>query len=156
MTSNACHIAANHERGTIQRPTGDTSRPTDMRYVMNAANAELRIGGGVADALHRAIGRGLERECEPLAPIALGEAVIAAAHGLPNTHVVHRLEPVYGIDEPTEDQLSRPVLGARRNVPKTTASRPSPFRPSRPVRSATHSSPRRTSPYAPWPRRPTS
>lgn len=75
-----------------------------MDAVVNAANAELRIGGGVAGALHRAAGPGLEEECRPLAPIRPGEAVITSAHGLPNRYVIHCLGPVYARDEP-EDAL---------------------------------------------------
>ncbi|MCA1802049.1 MAG: macro domain-containing protein, partial [Rhodothermaceae bacterium] len=66
--------------------------------------AELRTGGGVAGAIHRAAGPGLEKECRPLAPIKPGEAVITGAHNLPNQYVIHCLGPVYGIDRP-EDQL---------------------------------------------------
>ncbi|ROO30512.1 Appr-1-p processing protein [Salinisphaera orenii MK-B5] len=86
--------------------TGDIARQADMQCVVNAANAELRIGGGVAGALHRAAGPGLEAECEPLAPIAPGEAVITGAHALPNDHVIHCLGPVYGIDEPSDALLA--------------------------------------------------
>lgn len=74
--------------------------------VVNAANAELRPGGGVAGAIHRAAGPGLDEECRPLAPIRPGEAVITGAHRLPNRHVIHCLGPVYGQDEPSEDLLA--------------------------------------------------
>jgi O-acetyl-ADP-ribose deacetylase (regulator of RNase III) len=83
---------------------GDIALQKDMTAVVNAANAQLRIGGGVAGALHRAAGPGLEEECRPLAPIKPGEAVITGAHNLPNSFVIHCLGPVYGIDKP-EDVL---------------------------------------------------
>lgn len=79
---------------------GDITRQTGVDVVVNAANAQLRSGGGVAGAIHRAAGPELERECRPLAPIRPGEAVITGAYGLPNRHVVHCLGPVYGRDEP--------------------------------------------------------
>ena len=89
---------------TFELREGDIARQPDMAAVVNAANAELRTGGGVAGAIHRAAGPGLEKECRPLAPINPGEAVITDAHNLPNQYVIHCLGPVYGVDRP-EDQL---------------------------------------------------
>jgi O-acetyl-ADP-ribose deacetylase (regulator of RNase III) len=90
----------------IQCVRGDIARQHDMDAVVNAANAQLRIGGGVAGALHRAAGPQLEAECRPLAPIAPGQAVITGAHRLPNRHVIHCLGPVYGVDEPADELLA--------------------------------------------------
>ena len=69
---------------TVECVKGDIASQKDMTAVVNAANAELRTGGGVAGALHRAAGQGLEEECRPLAPIEPGEAVITGGHQLPN------------------------------------------------------------------------
>lgn len=80
--------------------------------MVNAANSELRTGGGVAGAIHGAAGPGLEEECRPLAPISPGETVVTGAHGLPNHHVIHALGPVYGSDKPEKDMLSRCYKGA--------------------------------------------
>ncbi|CAN5445231.1 MAG: macro domain-containing protein [Actinomycetota bacterium] len=85
---------------------GDIASQPDMDTVVNAANAELMPGGGVAGAIHRAAGPGLAEECRPLAPISPGEAVITGAHGLPNEHVIHVLGPVYGRDEPSGELLA--------------------------------------------------
>lgn len=79
---------------------GDITRQPDMMAVVNAANAGLRTGGGVAGAIHSAAGPGLEKECRHLAPINPGEAVITGAHNLPNQYVIHCLGPVYGVDQP--------------------------------------------------------
>ncbi len=85
---------------------GDISNQNDIDAVVNAANAQLRMGGGVARALHRGAGPGLEKECRPLAPIRPGQAVITGAHNLPNKHVIHCLGPVYGRDEPSDKLLA--------------------------------------------------
>lgn len=97
-------------KGTIGRVSiecvrGDIVRQPEMDAIVNAANAELRTGGGVAGAIHNAAGPGLERECAPLAPIRPGEAVITSAQALPNRHVIHCLGPVYGRDEPAAELL---------------------------------------------------
>ncbi len=91
---------------TIECVQGDIADQPDMDVVVNAANAQLLIGGGVAGAIHRAAGQGLETECRPLAPILPGQAVITGAHNLPNRHVVHCLGPVYGSDEPADELLA--------------------------------------------------
>ncbi len=85
---------------------GDIASQPDVDAVVNAANAELMPGGGVAGAIHRAAGPGLADECRPLAPIRPGQAVITGAHGLPNRHVIHALGPVYGRDEPADELLA--------------------------------------------------
>ena len=85
---------------------GDITNQGDVAAIVNAANAELHTGGGVAGAIHRAAGPGLEEEARPLAPIAPGEAVITGAHGLPNRHVIHILGPVYGRDRPEAELLA--------------------------------------------------
>lgn len=91
---------------TIECLLGDIADQPDVDAVVNAANAELKPGGGVAGAIHRAAGPGLEEECRPFAPIGPGEALITAAHSLPNRHVIHCLGPVYGRDEPGEKYLA--------------------------------------------------
>jgi O-acetyl-ADP-ribose deacetylase len=90
----------------IECLTGDIVHQADMDAIVNAANAELRPGGGVAGAIHRVAGPGLEKECAPLAPIAPGQAVITGAHNLPNRFVIHCLGPVYGRDEPADALLA--------------------------------------------------
>ncbi|MCJ8501648.1 macro domain-containing protein [Desulfatitalea alkaliphila] len=90
----------------IECVQGNIEGQPDMEAIVNAANAELRIGGGVAGAIHRAAGPGLEAECRPLAPIRPGEAVITGAHHLPNRYVIHCLGPVYGMDKPSDRLLA--------------------------------------------------
>ena len=85
---------------------GDITKQADVDAVVNAANAELRPGGGVAGAIHRAAGPELDQACRPLAPIRPGTAVVTDAFGLPNRRVIHCLGPVYGRDEPPAELLA--------------------------------------------------
>jgi O-acetyl-ADP-ribose deacetylase (regulator of RNase III) len=90
---------------TIELVQGNIVRQDDVEAVVNAANAQLRTGGGVAGAVHRAAGPGLTDETRPLAPIQPGEAVTTGGHDLPNDFVIHVLGPVYGRDEPSDALL---------------------------------------------------
>jgi O-acetyl-ADP-ribose deacetylase len=90
----------------LELAQGDIAGQEGFDAVVNAANAELRIGGGVAGALHRAAGPGLEAEGRPLAPIRTGQAVITSGHRLPNPWVIHCLGPVFGRDEPGDELLA--------------------------------------------------
>jgi len=47
----------------------------EVDAIANAANAELRHGGGVAGAISRAGGPAVQRESDEKSPIGLGEAV---------------------------------------------------------------------------------
>lgn len=85
---------------------GDITKQDDCTAIVNAANAQLRIGGGVAGAIHRAAGPRLEEVCEPLAPIGPGQVVITEGCELPNDYVIHCLGPVYGSDEPSDKLLA--------------------------------------------------
>ena len=85
---------------------GDITDQPDFEAVVNAANAQLIKGGGVAGAIHRAAGPQLEAFCRPLAPIKTAEAVVTPAFNLPNRYVIHCLGPVYGVDEPSGEILA--------------------------------------------------
>lgn len=96
----------------IEISIGDIAQQNEVEVVVNAANAELRSGGGVAGAIHSKAGPMLYQECKHLAPISPGEAVITKAYNLPNKYVIHCLGPVYGQDEPGEKLLANCYLNA--------------------------------------------
>jgi len=98
----------------LEAVQGDIASQPDITAVVNAANAQLQIGGGVAGAIHRAAGPGLAEQCRPMAPIKPGQAVISGGHHLPNDYVIHCLGPIYGRDKP-EDKL---LADCYRNVLK--------------------------------------
>ena len=96
----------NVDNVTIEVRLGDIVAQHGIDAIVNAANSELKPGGGVAGAIHFAAGKELRRACEPLAPVAPGEAVITPGFNLPNKFVIHCLGPVYGRDEPSDALLA--------------------------------------------------
>jgi O-acetyl-ADP-ribose deacetylase (regulator of RNase III) len=101
---------------TIELTKGNIVKQPDVEAIVNAANAQLRTGGGVAGAIHSAAGPGLTEETRPMAPIQPGEAVISGGHELPNDHVIHVLGPVYGRDEPSDELLREGYENALRRA----------------------------------------
>ena len=57
--------------------------------IANAANTQLRHGGGVAGAIARAGGRTVQDESDAKAPIGLGEAVETSGGDMPARWVIH-------------------------------------------------------------------
>ena len=61
----------------------------DVDAITNAANTQLKHGGGVAAAISRAGGADVQRESDEKAPIGLGDAVATTAGDMPARHVIH-------------------------------------------------------------------
>jgi O-acetyl-ADP-ribose deacetylase (regulator of RNase III) len=61
----------------------------EVDAIANAANTELKHGGGVAGAIVRAGGQVVQEESDELAPIGLGEAVATTAGEMPSKWVIH-------------------------------------------------------------------
>jgi O-acetyl-ADP-ribose deacetylase len=61
----------------------------EVDAIANAANTRLMHGGGVAGAISRAGGPGVQRESDERAPIRLGEAVETTAGEMPARWVIH-------------------------------------------------------------------
>jgi O-acetyl-ADP-ribose deacetylase (regulator of RNase III) len=61
----------------------------EVDAIANAANTQLRHGGGVAGAIARAGGAAIERESRVRAPIGLGEAVETTGGEMPCRWVIH-------------------------------------------------------------------
>lgn len=57
--------------------------------IVNAANNELLLGGGVAGAIRRKGGVAIQQECDRQSPIAIGEAAITTGGKLKAKYVIH-------------------------------------------------------------------
>jgi O-acetyl-ADP-ribose deacetylase (regulator of RNase III) len=93
----------------------------EIDAIANAANTQLRHGGGVAGAISRAGGPVVQRESDAKAPIGLGEAVETTAGDMPARWVIHAATMELGgptsaeiIDRATRSTLAKAEeLGAR-------------------------------------------
>jgi len=85
---------------------GDITAQSGFDAVVNAANAYLAPGGGVAGAIHRKAGPQLYYECKKLAPIKTGDAVITKGYNLPSPYVIHTLGPVYYREKNSAEKLA--------------------------------------------------
>ena len=64
--------------------------------IVNAANTDLAMGGGVCGAIFKAAGvQELQAACNQVAPIMTGEAAITPSFALPCKYVIHAVGPVY-------------------------------------------------------------
>lgn len=85
----------------------------DVEAVVNAANKNLVLGGGVAGAIKKFGGPSIQEECDKIGPIAVGEAILTAGGNLKARYVIHAAGPVYG--EGNEDEkLANATLNSLR------------------------------------------
>ena len=61
----------------------------DVDAIVNAANNDLVLGGGVAGAIRRAGGPAIQDECDAHGPVRVGEAAITGAGALRARYVLH-------------------------------------------------------------------
>lgn len=61
----------------------------EVDAIVNAANNDLMLGGGVAGAIRRAGGPSIQDECDAHGPVNVGEAAITGAGKLRARFVIH-------------------------------------------------------------------
>lgn len=61
----------------------------DVNAIVNAANNDLQLGGGVAGAIRRKGGDIIQRECNAIGSIPVGGAAITSGGKLKAGHVIH-------------------------------------------------------------------
>ncbi|MFQ5817207.1 MAG: macro domain-containing protein [Terriglobia bacterium] len=72
----------------IHLQQGDLTE-TDVDAIVNAANNDLQLGGGVAGAIRRKGGAAIQQQCDRLGPITIGEAAITSGGTLKARYVIH-------------------------------------------------------------------
>lgn len=85
-----------------------TEQTTDA--IVNPANAELILGGGVAGAIRRKGGPQIQEECDRLGGTPVGTAVITTGGNLKARNVIHAVGPMMG-----EGEEDRKLRDATRN-----------------------------------------
>ncbi|MHC4734012.1 MAG: macro domain-containing protein [Planctomycetota bacterium] len=89
------------ENRVLELIEGDiTEMTTDA--VVNAANAQLVLGGGVAGAIRKKGGPTIQQECYEKGGTFVGDAVITTGGNLTAKHVIHAVGPRMG--EGNEDE----------------------------------------------------
>src|SRR5487761_23538 len=61
----------------------------DADAIVNAANNDLRLGGGVAGGVRRKGGDEIQRECDAIGSVPVGGAAITSGGRLKARHVIH-------------------------------------------------------------------
>jgi O-acetyl-ADP-ribose deacetylase (regulator of RNase III) len=84
----ARHFVSMWQVAELEVIVGDVTT-LEVDAIANAANTELKHGGGVAAAISQAGGPEVQQESDEKAPIGLGEAVETTAGEMPARYVIH-------------------------------------------------------------------
>ena len=87
---------------TLELAEGDiTELNTDA--IVNAANASLILGAGVAGAIRAKGGPSIQQECDEIGGCPVGGAVITGGGNLKARHVIHAVGPRKGEGDEEEN-----------------------------------------------------
>jgi O-acetyl-ADP-ribose deacetylase (regulator of RNase III) len=74
--------------GRVEILQGDLTE-MDTDAIVNAANNDLQLGGGVAGAIRRKGGLQIQAECNEIGPVPVGGAAITSGGNLKARYVIH-------------------------------------------------------------------
>ena len=95
---------------TLELAEGDiTELHTDA--IVNAANASLILGAGVAGAIRAKGGPAIQQECEEIGGCPVGGAVVTGGGNLKARHVIHAVGPRKGEGD-EEEKLRNATLSS--------------------------------------------
>ena len=83
----------------------------DTEAIVNAANVDLQLGGGVAGAIRRRAGSRIQEECNRIGGIHVGGVVITSGGNLKAKKVIHAVGPRHG-EEHEDEKLKNATLNA--------------------------------------------
>jgi O-acetyl-ADP-ribose deacetylase (regulator of RNase III) len=99
-------------KSILELVQGDiTELATDA--IVNAANAQLILGGGVAGAIRRKGGPAIQAHCNKIRPISVGQAAITTGGNLKAKYVIHAVGPMMGEGD-EDDKLKNATLSSLR------------------------------------------
>ena len=61
----------------------------DVDAIVNAANNDLQLGGGLAGVIRRRAGEAMQRECNQIGSIPVGGAALTSGGKLKTRHIIH-------------------------------------------------------------------
>jgi O-acetyl-ADP-ribose deacetylase (regulator of RNase III) len=96
----------------------------EVDAIVNAANSELVLGGGVAGAIRTRGGPTIQRECDAHGPVKVGEAALTSGGELPARHVIHAASMALGgrtTKESLRSSMEHSFRLAQKNGVKTIA-----------------------------------
>jgi O-acetyl-ADP-ribose deacetylase (regulator of RNase III) len=96
----------------------------EVDAIVNAANNDLVLGGGVAGAIRSRGGPTIQRECDEHGPVKVGDAVLTGAGELAARHVIHAASMRLGgstTEESLRSSMDNSFRLARENGVKTIA-----------------------------------
>ena len=97
-------MKVNAGNAVVELVQGDITE-MDTEAVVNAAKAQLKLGGGVAGAIRRKGGPTIQAECDKIGGTFVGGAVITTGGSLKAKYVIHAVGPMMGEGE--EDKKLR-------------------------------------------------
>ncbi len=95
----------------VQFVVGDITK-LEVDAIVNPANSEGEMGGGVAGAIKKSGGKKIEQEAMELAPIPLGNAVVTSAGKLKCDYVIHAPTMIVPVQRTSAEKISGAVTAA--------------------------------------------
>jgi len=94
-------MKADIAKSVLELIEGDITE-MDTEAIVNAANSQLILGGGVAGAIRQKGGPAIQEECNKIGGTFVGGAVITTGGNLKAKYVIHTVGPRWG--EGNEDE----------------------------------------------------